>query len=49
MFGRETSKQLVQETRQPQPAQPGAVLDYDYEYQRNGVINIFMLLAPQEG
>ena len=45
----ETSKQLVQETRQPRPARPGAPLAYDYEYQRNGVSNLFMLFAPLEG
>ncbi len=45
----ETSKQLVQETRQPRPARPGAVMAYDYEYQRNGVSNLFMLFAPLEG
>ena len=45
----ETSKQLVQETRQPRPARPGAPLTYDYEYQRNGVSNLFMLFAPLEG
>ena len=45
----ETSKQLVQETRQPLPARPGAPLAYDYEYQRNGVSNLFMLFAPLEG
>ena len=45
----ETSKQLVQETRQPRPAQPGAVGSYDYEYERNGVSNLFMLFVPLEG
>ena len=45
----ETSKQLVKETRQPSPAQPGAVGSYDYEYERNGVSNLFMLFAPLEG
>ena len=45
----ETSKQLVQETRQPQSARPGAPACYDYEYQRNGVSNLFMLFAPLEG
>ena len=45
----ETSKQSVQETRQPRPAQPGAPLACDYEYQRNGVSNLFMLFAPLEG
>ena len=45
----ETSKQLVQETRQPRPARPGAPPAYDYEYRRNGVSNLFMLFAPLEG
>ena len=45
----ETSKQQVKETRQPRPAQPGAVSSYDYEYERNGVSNLFMLFAPLEG
>ena len=45
----ETSKQLVKETRQPLPPQPGAAMAYDYEYQRNGVSNLFMLFAPLEG
>ena len=45
----ETSKQLVQETRQPRPARSGAAMAYDYEYRRNGVSNLFMLFAPLEG
>ena len=45
----ETSKQLVQETRKPLPPRPGAAMAYDYEYQRNGVSNLFMLFAPLEG
>ena len=45
----ETSKQLVQETRKPLPPRPGAARAYDYEYQRNGVSNRFMLFAPLEG
>ena len=45
----ETSKQQVKETRLPRPAQPGAARGYDYEYQRNGVSNQFMLFAPLEG
>ena len=44
----ETSKQLVQETRQPRPARPGAPVAHDYEYQRNGMSNLFMLYAPLE-
>ena len=45
----ETSKQLVQETRQPLPPRPGAAMAYDFEYRRNGVSNLFMLFAPLEG
>ena len=45
----ETSKQQVKETRLPRPAWPGAAGSYDYEYERNGVSNLFMLFAPLEG
>jgi hypothetical protein len=45
----ETSKQLVGETRRPIPAAPGRPERYDYEYQRNGVCNLFMFFAPLEG
>ncbi len=45
----ETGKQQVKETRAPRPARPGAVAAYDYEYERNGVSNLFMLFAPLEG
>ena len=42
----ETSKQQVKETRQPRPPRPGAAGIYDFEYERNGVSNLFMLFAP---
>ena len=45
----ETSKQQVQETRQPRPLRPGAARAGDYEYRRNGVSSLFMLFAPLEG
>ena len=45
----ETSKQLVAETRTPEPMQPGQPARHDYEYKRNGTANIFMLFAPLEG
>ncbi len=45
----ETSKQQVRETRTPLPPRPGAATAYDYEYERNGVSNLFMLFAPLEG
>jgi len=45
----ETSKQLIAETRVPIPAKPGRPKRYDYEYQRNGTANLFMMFAPLEG
>ena len=45
----ETSKQQVKETRLPRPPRPGVPLAYDYDYERNGVSNLFMLFAPLEG
>jgi DDE superfamily endonuclease len=42
----ETSKQLVKETRLPLTMKPGQVERYDYEYERNGTANLFMLFAP---
>ena len=45
----ETSRQPVGETRQPLPPRPGYARAYDYECQRNGVSNLFMLFAPLEG
>ena len=45
----ETSKQLIAETRAPIPPKPGRPARHDYEYQRNGVANLFMMFAPLEG
>jgi len=45
----ETSKQLVEETRAPQPMRRGQPARHDYEYKRNGTANLFMLFAPLEG
>src|SRR6202521_4488662 len=45
----ETSKQLIVETRTPIPAKPGRPERHDYEYQRKGVANLFMMFAPLEG
>jgi uncharacterized small protein (DUF1192 family) len=45
----ETSKQLVAETRVPIAAKPGQVERQDYEYERNGTANLFMMFAPLEG
>lgn len=45
----EQSKQLIRETRAPIPAAPGRPERIDYEYERNGTANLFMLFAPLEG
>ncbi len=45
----ETSKQLVAETRPPRPAAPGRIAQYDYEYERNGVRNLFLFFEPLAG
>ena len=45
----ETTKQLIKETRVPVPAKPGQPARHDYEYERNGTANLFMLFAPLEG
>jgi hypothetical protein len=45
----ETSKQLVAETRQPLPPEPGQPERYDYEYERHGTANIFMFTEPLGG
>src|SRR5207237_8660343 len=45
----ETSKQLIAETRVPIPMKPGRAARVDYEYERNGTANLFMLFDPLEG
>lgn len=45
----ETSKQLLKETRIPIPVRPGQISKYDYEYERCGVNNIFMVFAYRKG
>jgi len=45
----ETSKQLIAETRSPIPMKAGAPARLDYEYERNGTANLFMMFAPVEG
>ena len=42
----ETTKQLTKETRRIIPAEPGIPARYDYEYERNGVCNLFMFYEP---
>jgi hypothetical protein len=45
----EASKQLIRETRTPLPAQPGQTERVDYEYERNGTVNLFMTFEPLAG
>jgi DDE superfamily endonuclease len=45
----ESSKQLIKETRTPIRMKPGHPARYDYEYERNGTANLFMMFAPLEG
>jgi hypothetical protein len=45
----ETSKQLVADTRQPIPAAPGRPRRVDYEYERHGTANLFMVFEPLAG
>lgn len=41
--------QLISETRQPLPAQPGQLERSDYEYQREGTANLFEFFQPLAG
>ena len=45
----EVPKQLLAETRDPLPAQPGKPARYDYEYKRAGVANLFIFYDPLSG
>jgi DDE superfamily endonuclease len=45
----ETSKQLVSETRVALPAEPGQPRREDYEYERRGVVNLFLFCEPLTG
>src|SRR6266566_3504387 len=45
----ETSKQLIAETRVPISMKAGRPARFDYEYERNGTANLFMMFAPLEG
>jgi hypothetical protein len=45
----EACKQLIGETRQPLPPEPGQPQRFDYEYVRNGTANLFMLSQPLLG
>jgi len=45
----ESSKQLIAETRVPISMKRGRPARFDYEYERNGTANLFMMSAPLEG
>ncbi len=45
----EASKQLIKETRTPIPMAPGRPATTDYEYERNGTANQFMMFEPLAG
>ena len=45
----ETSKQLLAEVQDPLPMKPGRPRRYDYEYDREGVANLFMFSEPLAG
>ena len=45
----ETPYQLVEEVRQPLPPEPDQPERYDYEYKRNGSVNLFAYFQPLAG
>jgi hypothetical protein len=45
----ETSKQLIAETRVPLPMVPGKPERVDYEYERKGTANLFLVTEPHTG
>jgi transposase len=45
----EVSKQLLRDTRNLVPMKPGRVERRDYEYERGGVVNVFMFCEPLQG
>ena len=45
----ERSKQLLRDSRQGIPAKPGKVERVDYEYEREGVVNLFLFCEPLAG
>lgn len=49
MYGDELSKQLLRDTRTPLPMEPGKPQRQDHEYERSGVVNLFMFLEPLGG
>lgn len=45
----ESPTQLIGEVREPQPVAPGTPARVDYEYQRNGTANLFVVLDVHRG
>ena len=45
----ETPRQLISETREPTPAEPGRPARHDYQYRRCGTCNVFMAAEPLAG
>lgn len=45
----EKSKQLLAQTRPSLPVAPGQVEREDHEYQRNGTVNLFVMVEPKGG
>jgi hypothetical protein len=45
----ESSNQLIKETRVAVPMKQGRPARVDYQYERNGTANLFMMFAPLEG
>jgi DDE superfamily endonuclease len=45
----EISKQLLQDSREGLPPRPGDLEKYDYEYERHGVCNLFLVCEPLAG
>lgn len=45
----ETSKQLLRDARAGQPPAPGRPACVDYEYEREGVVNLFLCCEPLAG
>jgi transposase len=45
----ETSKQLLRDVQQPLSMEPGKPQRQDYEYERGGVVNLFMFTEPLMG
>ena len=45
----ETSRHLLADVTPPQPMTPGHPAKVDYEYERRGVVNLFMVCEPLRG